>query len=108
YAGRCRADGAQDRQPDERTIADRCNLGYARGLCPNFPPGDGPDNVRFCVSKSQDSGLRLLYAMERNHRPYSSGSLDYSTADGAFLGAPPEALTTLAQAYVRSYLRRMR
>jgi hypothetical protein len=108
YAGRCRADAAQIYQPDERTIADRCNLGYARGLCAHFPAGDGPDAVRFCVSKSEAPGLRILYAMERDHRPYSSGSLDYSSASGAFLGAPPEALARLAHAYVRSYLRRAR
>ena len=106
YAGRCRADASGTHQPDERTVADRCNLGYARGFCPKFPTGDGPDTVRFCVSRREDSTLRVLYAMERDHWPYSSGSLDYSTASGAFLGAPPEALARLAQAYVRSYLRR--
>ena len=104
YAGCCRADSAHVYEPDERTVADRCNLGYARGFCTHFPPGDGPDAVRFCVSKSEESGLRVLYAMERNHRPYSSGSLDYSA--GEFLGAPPVALARLAGAYVRSYFRR--
>ena len=106
YAGHCRADAAHVYEPDERTVADRCNLGYARGHCAQFPPGDGPDAVRFCVSKSEESGLRVLYAMERDHRPYSNGSLDYSQAAGAFVGAPPEALVRLAGAYVRSYLRR--
>ena len=37
YAGLCRADSERVRQPDAPTLADRCNLGYARGCCPHFP-----------------------------------------------------------------------
>jgi hypothetical protein len=108
YDGRCRADESQVRQPDERTMFDRCNIGYARGYCPNFPSADGPDAVRFAVSKHDDGSLRVLYAIERDHRPYASGSLEFSVPGGEFAGAPPEALTRLAHAYVRSYLRRAR
>jgi len=108
YAGLCGVDAAHGLRPDERTIAERCNIGYARGACPHFPNSDGPDAVRFSISKSDSAAIRLLYAMERNHRPFSSGSLEYSTQTGAFLGAPPGALAGLAEAYVRSYLRRVR
>ena len=52
--------------------------------------------------------IAALYAIERDHRPYASGSLEFSVPGGEFAGAPPEALTRLARAYVRSYLRRAR
>ena len=106
YAGHCRADGAQSWLPDDQTVADRCNLGYARGRCTHFPPDDGPDAVRFCVASLDSGAIRILYTMERNHRPFSSGALEYSTITGAFAGTQPEALGRLADAYVRSYLRR--
>ena len=108
YAGRCRADAQSSWQPDRETIADRCNLGYARGFCSHFPDGEGPDSVRFAVSKHDGAAIRVLYSMERDHRPFLNGALDYSTQAGAFLGAQPEALERLAHAYVRSYLRRAR
>jgi hypothetical protein len=108
YTGRCRADVAQIWQPDEQTVADRCNLGYARGRCSHFPQDDGPDAVRFSVASRDSDAIRILYTMERNHRPFSSGALEYSTDAGAFAGPQPEALGRLAHAYVRSYLRRAR
>ncbi len=51
YTGLCRADSGAPWQPDDRTVADRCNLGYARGRCAHFPATGGPDSVRFSVSK---------------------------------------------------------
>jgi hypothetical protein len=108
YAGCCRADASHAYCPDELTLAERCNIGYARGACLHFPAGEGPDAVRFTVTRPSEAGFKILYAMERDHRPFSSGALEYSTAAGAFEGAPPEALARLAYAYVRSYLRRAR
>ena len=84
-----------------------CNLGYARGACPRFPAGDGPDAVRFTVSSHESAVIRIYYVVERDHYPFAHGSLEYSPAAGAFV-APPEAATLArqAQAYVESYLRR--
>ena len=106
YSGRCRADALASWQPDPQTVADRCNFGYARGFCSHFPAGDGPDSVRFTVSKHDGAAIHVLYSMEHDHRPFSSGALEYSTRSGAFLEAQPEPLERLAHAYVRSYLRR--
>ena len=108
YAGRCKADGAEAWQPDDHTVADRCNLGYARGRCSHFPSGGGPDAVRFSVARHDSAAIGILYAIERDHRPFSNGVLEYSTGSAAFAGAPSEALEKLADAYVRSYLRRTR
>ena len=107
YAGQCRADSKCSWQPDLLTVSDRCNLGYARGRCSHFPANGGPDAVRFSVSKDNQTSIRILYALERDHRPLSNGALEFSTQAGAFLGEPPgDSLERLAAAYVRSYLRR--
>jgi hypothetical protein len=108
YAGLCRADTTRACQPDERTVADRCNLGYARGACSQFPAAHGPDAVRFTVSKHEDAAIRILYSLEYDHRPYANGALEYSTRAGAFSGTlPGGSIERLATAYVRSYLRRI-
>jgi hypothetical protein len=104
YTGECRAGGWR---PDEQTIFDRCNLGYARGSCAHFPASDGPDAVRFSVSKDDRTAIKILYSIERDHRPFSNGALEFSTAAGGFAAAP-ESIERLASAYVRSYLRRTR
>ena len=104
YSGQCRAGGWR---PDQQTIADRCNLGYARGSCSHFPADGGPDAVRFSVSADDNTLIKILYSIERDHRPFSSGALEFSTATGVFAAAP-ESVERLANAYVRSYLRRSR
>lgn len=105
YVGLCRASGLR---PDDQTLHDSCNLGYARGRCANFPDGGGPDAVRFCVSTHEGSGIRILYSLECDHRPHSHGALDYSTQAGAFVGSLPDGqVERLATAFVRSYLRRI-
>jgi hypothetical protein len=84
-----------------------CNLGYARGTCARFPSGEGPDAVRFTVSRDQGDSLRIYYVLERDHHPFAHGPLDYSVARGAFVDPPAgETVSRQAQAYVESYLRR--
>ncbi len=108
YSGLCRAEVGGAWQPDDRTVSDRCNLGYARGNCAHFPDTSGPDSVRFSVAKHEPAGIRILYSIERDHRPLANGALDYSAPTGAFSGARPDgSLERLAAAYVRSYLRRI-
>jgi hypothetical protein len=108
YAGLCRADSVRSRQPDEQTVADRCNLGYARGRCPHFPQDGGPDAVRFSITRDDQSAIRVLYTFERDHRPFSNGALEYSALSGELAGPADPPLSRLATAYVRSYLRRTR
>src|SRR2546423_6526639 len=61
YAGQCRAG---EWSPDEQTIANRCNLGYARGNCAHFPASGGPDAVRFSVSADDRLSIQILYSIE--------------------------------------------
>jgi hypothetical protein len=109
YLGQCHADRERAWAPDEKTAAARCNVGYARGCCGRFPNDDGPDAIRFSVAGDDSQGIRILYAVERDHRPLGSGALEYRTQSAAFVGTPLEQpLERLAAAYVRSYLRRTR
>jgi hypothetical protein len=108
YAGFCLADRLDRRRPDEQTVAERCNLGYARGFCPHFPEDAGPDSVRFSVKRDDRATIHILYTCERDHRPFSNGSLDYSASTGESCGSADPSLSRLATAYVRSYLRRTR
>src|SRR5204863_9133286 len=105
YAGICRADSGLAWQPDTQTVADRCNLGYARGHCSHFPLAGGPDAGRFSVSKHESSAIRILYSIECDHRPFSNGALEDSAQAGACGRAlPGGSLEGLALAYVHSYL----
>lgn len=113
YAGQCLAVAGHAWQPDQETVAARCNLGYARGYCRRFPDDLGPDAVRFSVARDDEQGIRILYSFERDHRPHSSGALEYAATSDAF--AAPSAdpsvdasLSRLAAAYLKSYLRRTR
>jgi hypothetical protein len=57
---------------------DRCNFGYARGLCTRFPADAPADAVRFA---SHADGV--LYVLERNHTPVEHGIVRF--ADGSRL-----------------------
>jgi hypothetical protein len=104
WAGLCRAEPGAPVQADE---AGLCNLGYARGACPRFPNGEGPDAVRFTVRAADRSALGLYYVMERDHHPFAHGPLEFSLALGTLVNPPDgESLGRQALAYVRSYLRR--
>ena len=107
WAGVCRARAGEAWEPDEGTLDPLCNLGYARGSCPRFPDGGGPDAVRFSVSHDGGASVGLYFVMERDHHPFAHGPLEYSRAGGRFT-APIESelLARQAQAYVESYLRR--
>lgn len=117
WAGECRAVPGESWQPEEAALRPLCNLGYARGQCARFPPDEGPDAVRFAVSRDDGAGLRIYCVVERDHHPFAHGPLEYSLAageGGAGLpacpawqaGRPAPLLARQAQAYVESYLRR--
>jgi hypothetical protein len=103
WSGFCRAIPNQA----HATADGCCNLGYARGNCGRFPAGEGPDAVRFTISRHENAGLRIYYVIERDHRPFAHGALDYSFAAGCVTTpVEPETVARQANAYVESYLRR--
>ena len=108
WAGVCRAAPDSPCRPGETTLRPLCNLGYARGACARFPPGEGPDAVRFTVRAADGAAVHLYYVVERDHHPFAHGPLEYSLASKSLVAPPPsENLNRQAQAYVESYLRRM-
>ena len=78
YRGECHA-GAVATTPDEASLLSHCNMGYARGRCAQFPPGEGPDAVRFAAGPNGT----VRYAREQNHFPYDAGEL-VAEPDGIF------------------------
>jgi len=105
WRGMCRADAARAAEPDDG-VRKTCNLGYARGVCARFPAGDGPDAVRFTVTRDEGDRLLLYYVIERDHHPFAHGPLEYVRATGALASPAGDTLARQAQAYAESYLRR--
>src|SRR6185436_3807782 len=75
WSGLCRAIPGALSIPDESALRPLCNLGYARGACPRFPSADGPDAVRFTISRDAGDSIRIDYVVERDHHPFAHGRL---------------------------------
>jgi hypothetical protein len=111
WAGQCLANPLSVVTPDDWSAHHLCNLGYARAACPRFLAGDDlPDAVRFALASDEPPEIRLRWAIERDHRPFAHGTLEFDRATGEYVcrDATPaaDAVLRLARAYVRSYLRR--
>lgn len=103
YAGRCLA-AAAPHTPSESHQRELCNCGYARGLCDRFPDSGGADAVRFSVVEDRETGLRLVWVLEKEHAPLSHGVLEFSIVRDAFENSPGEFLLSQARAFVENYL----
>jgi len=107
WTGTCRAVPGEPFRPAETLLNHYCNLGYARGHCTRFPADSGPDAVRFTIVSDDGVALRLYYVLERDHRPFAHGPLEFSVALDEFIRPADGGLTgRQARAYVASYLRR--
>lgn len=107
WAGDCSAAPGAPPSPGDPALRLLCNMGYARGACPEFPAGDGPDAVRFTVRGADGTGVRLYYVLERDHHPFAHGPLEYSLASRSLAAQPSGgSLSRQAEAYAESYLRR--
>ena len=107
WDGTCLAAQEPANAPDETTLLNCCNMGYARECCPRFPAGDGPDAVRFTIAGGDERHVRLYYVLERDHHPWAHGPLEFSTGRDEFVEPPSSNIVErLGRAYVRSYLRR--
>ncbi len=106
WSGLCRATAGSLTTPDDSTLRPLCNLGYARGNCPQFPASDGPDAVRFTISSDSGDTLGIAFVVERDHHPFAHGRLEYDAVSGVLSQAPGEILARQACAYAESYRRR--
>jgi hypothetical protein len=86
---------------------DCCNLGYARGRCPHFPEGAGPDALRFAVARHSGSLVSLCCVAEKDYLPFSRAALEFDIASKSFTAPPVDAiLERQAWAYVTSFIHR--
>lgn len=109
YAGLCCVDPLKEWRPDEDTLREYCNRGYARNRCPRFPAGEGPDMVRFSVTRDQGEVVTIFYVVEQNGSPKEHGEIEYVVAARQFRpNLTGGMLERQAQAYAESYLRRKR
>ncbi len=107
WMGICHAVPDQFFRPDDSLLDPFCNLGYARGHCPRFPADHGPDAARFTIVSDDGDALRLYYVLERDHRPFAHGPLEFSVAQNQLTTPAEGALIAVqARAYAASYLRR--
>jgi len=111
WTGDCHAAPEMPRPSSGAGCEAACNLGYARGQCPWFPnevPGrEGPDAVRFAISRRESGLVRISYVTERDHHPFERGEAEYALGGAGLVIAPPGAtLRRQVLAYLESYLRR--
>jgi hypothetical protein len=108
WTGTCHAESRQIVQPDDPALHRLCNIGYARGVCPRFSTNDpGPDAARFTLVEDDGASLRMYYVLERDHRPFAHGPIEFVVEPHAFRIDPEGHLTARqAAAYAASYLRR--
>jgi len=105
YKGFCAAGEEKIEPPDAETLDRRCNFGYARPVCGHFPADPGPDAVRFSVTKDDGRRVRMLFSMERDHRPFRNGRIEFDRDGDSWTGVETDTiLYDQAQAYLRSYL----
>jgi len=93
FDGLCEA-GADVQTPDDTTLKECCNTGYARGRCARFPADAPWDAVRFTATGA--GGFR--YVFEKDYAPAESGAVE--TASGR--------LAAQASAFVEAWKRRPR
>lgn len=106
WAGECRAPGCEAAAPGRAELLANCNLGYARAAC-NRVPADGPDAVRWAVSRDDGATIGLCCIIERDYLPAARADLEYDAAAARFTTAHPDAVVAQqARAYVESYLTR--
>lgn len=106
WSGFCHAAGGSPWTPDPPSSRQFCNFGYAREKCPRCPT-EGPDAVRFAISKDREGVIGILWVVEKDHLPFAHGKLEYSRAEGRFPEPSTDALVAQqAYAYVSSYLHR--
>jgi hypothetical protein len=99
YSGLCQSGGAAV-QPDEETLKDKCNMGYAAGCCARFRPGAG-DAVRFAIASCKDGGLSVRWLVESGGLPVLSGEVSCAEVDS---GEPFEDAPGFVESQVRAYL----
>ncbi|MEI9970944.1 MAG: hypothetical protein WDO73_02210 [Ignavibacteriota bacterium] len=108
WDGVCRAHPESPSNPDETTLQSCCNMGYARGCCPRFPAGDGPDAARLHHRlRHRRNTPRLLRSGARPSPVVAWPAGVFPLRESMDSHGANDATINLAHAYVTSYLRRI-
>ncbi len=78
FYGECTAPGGESKRPDDNTLRDACNLGYAR--CALLPAQRAYDAVRFTIARERGPVIAIQYACELAHAPAAHGVLEFDSA----------------------------
>lgn len=114
WRGYCTAPGHDGDDPENEVLERYCNLGYASG-CSWAPCQRSVDAVRFAVIARQPraSGagagtlLRIQFVCERDHRPQSSGELEFDLVRSVWMRTHEDSrLQKMAQCFLTSYLQK--
>lgn len=105
FQGHCTAPGHEGEIPDDLTLGESCNLGYAR--CPRLPQQREADAVHFSVATDRDGIVALHWVMVKNHALASSGQLRFDRGCSCWLELHPNSVVQrMAQCYLEAYLGR--
>jgi len=89
--------------PDETTLREFCNLGYAHG-CPRLSADHDWDAIRFSVASASDDQVTLWYVCEAAHAPRQHGQLTCDVVQQAWLNPHPDArVQRLAACYLQTF-----
>lgn len=106
YDGLCRAGAIPHAVPSELRFS-RCNHGYARGLCVEYPETESLSCNRYHVTNEDRSFLQVIWVQEANYAPIRWQSIRYLPGSDSL---EPEPADTCARAqllaFCRSYRRR--
>ena len=108
YDGHCAADPTAVIAPE--MLRHHCNFGHARGLCERAITSEA-DAARFLVKSDSGSLVEIAWAVERNHHPIATGTIEIAVDPTGLLAKKPAATEPLewqAHACAASYLRRTR
>ncbi|HWQ57207.1 MAG TPA: hypothetical protein VN442_26210 [Bryobacteraceae bacterium] len=106
WAGECRVSGCEPAACEGTRLLKSCNLGYARGACGRFPL-EGPDAVRFSITRRTAAVVSVCCVVEREYLPFSRSTIVYDADGRRFVVPHPDpTIGQQALAYVETYLLR--
>jgi hypothetical protein len=89
--------------PDEATLRELCNLGYAHA-CSRLSKDRDWDAIRFSVARASAEQITLWYVCESAHAPCEHGHLMHDRARQSWMNPHPDPrVQKLADSYLRAY-----
>lgn len=107
WRGTCSVSGHEDATLSTLEL-ESCNLGYASS-CVRIPRQRLCDAVRFGVVEDSGQAIKVLFALETEHRPSGNGILQYDLNSGIWTTShPDDRIQKKAECFLQAYLERRR